>query len=535
MPEQSRIIGIDLGTTNTLVASVTNRVARVVPTDRGSLIIPSVVGLSERGEIVVGRAAKEQMVTHPTTTIWGAKRLIGRKYDSKVVQKLKGYYPYEIVEGPTGDAAVRMGEKIYALPELISLLLKEVKVMSEQFLGGPVNEAVVSVPAYYNDNQRTAVKDAGRMAGFDVKRIVNEPTAAAMAYGFNKGLDQRVLVYDLGGGTFDVSVMHLTQNVFEVLASGGDTFLGGVDFDHRVVEFAKQTFLKDTKIDLAENPIALQRLTSAAEAAKIDLTITPHVVIDLRFVTEKKGRPLDLRVPLSREQLNALTSDLVERTFTICDAVLKDRGIPKESIDEILLVGGQSRMPLVQQRIAEHFGKSPRKGVHPDECVAVGAALLADSLGRFDAATLIDALSMPIGYAVGSRVKKVIEKNTPIPALKSFRLPAPAPGAQTIDVDVYQGDSDLLIDNEYLGTVRLPAAAQGKRIDFKIDEECILQVLVEQNGKLEKVTLATRDTPPELKRALLAELEKDLEAQQQQQAPKQGGGMLQALRRMIRS
>jgi molecular chaperone DnaK len=534
MAEQSRIVGIDLGTTNTLIASVTNRVARVVPTDRGSLIIPSVVGLTDRGDIVVGNAAKEQMVTRPTTTIWGAKRLIGRKYDSKVVQKLKGYYPYEIVNGPNGDAAVKMGERVYPLPELSSMLLKECKVRAEQFLGGPVNEAVISVPAYYNDNQRTAVKDAGRMAGFEVKRIVNEPTAAAMAYGFNKGLDQRVLVYDLGGGTFDVSVMQLTQNVFEVLASGGDTFLGGVDFDHRVVDFAKQSFFKETKVDLADNPIALQRLTSAAEAAKIDLTLTPHVVIDLRFVTEKRGKPLDLRVPLSREQLNALTNDLVERSFVICDAVLKERGIAKESIDEIILVGGQSRMPLVQQRIAEHFGKPPRKGVHPDECVAVGAALLADSLTRIDAVTLIDALSMPIGYAVaGARVKRVIEKNTPIPALKSFRVPAPAPQATSIDIDIFQGDSDLMIDNEYLGTVRLPASAAGRRVDFKIDEESILHVLVETNGKLDSVTLATADTPPELKRALLAELEKELEQQQSAAAPKQGG-MLQALRRLIR-
>ncbi|NOK15951.1 Hsp70 family protein [Corallococcus carmarthensis] len=505
MADRPRIVGIDLGTTNTLVASVRNRIPKIVPTDRGNLILPSVVALSSKNDLLVGGVAKDQMVTNPKNTLWGTKRLIGRKYHSKAVEDLKGYFPYDIVEDPNGDAAVTMGGKLYTLPQISSFVLSQLKTIAEQFLGGPIDAAVISVPAYYNDNQRNAVKEAGRLAGFDVKRIVNEPTAAALAYGFNRGLDQKVLVYDLGGGTFDVSVLHLAGNVFEVLATGGDSFLGGADFDNRIMEYVLERFRDETKVDLTESPIALQRIKNAAEAAKIDLTLIPNVVIDLPYIEERKGKPLDLRIPLTRDYLNNLTGDLVDRTFDICDRVLAEKGISRSEIDEIILVGGQSRMPLVQQKIQAHFGKAPRKGVHPDECVALGAALLGDSLGSIDAVTLLDALSMPIGYAMpNGRVKRIIEKNSLIPMVKSFRLPPPQqPGAQFIELDIYQGDSDLMVDNEYLGTVRVPAAAAGRKIDFRLTEECLLQVQVEDaNGMSRKVDLATRDTPEQLKKAL---------------------------------
>ncbi|MFY2560961.1 Hsp70 family protein [Corallococcus terminator] len=505
MADRPRIVGIDLGTTNTLVASVRNRIPKIVPTDRGNLILPSVVALSSKGDLLVGGVAKDQMVTNPRNTLWGTKRLIGRKYHSKSVEDLRGAFPYDIVEGPGGDAAVMMGGKLYSLPQVSSFVLSQLKTIAEQFLGGPIDAAVISVPAYYNDNQRQAVKEAGRLAGFDVKRIVNEPTAAALAYGFNRGLDQKILVYDLGGGTFDVSVLHLSGNVFEVLATGGDSFLGGADFDNRIMEYVLERFREEAKIDLAENPIALQRIKNAAEAAKIDLTLIPNVVIDLPFIDERKGKPLDLRIPLTREFLNSLTGDLVDRTFDICDRVLAEKGIARSEIDEIILVGGQSRMPLVQQKIQAHFGKPPRKGVHPDECVALGAALLGDSLGSIDAVTLLDALSMPIGYALpNGRVKRIIEKNSLIPMVKSFRLPPPKePSAQFIELDIFQGDSDLMVDNEYLGTVRVPSAAAGRKIDFRLTEECLLQVEVEEaSGVPRKVDLATRDTPEQLKKAL---------------------------------
>ncbi len=501
------ILGIDLGTTNTCVAHVRNRIPKVVPTDKGSLILPSVVALSERGDILVGGVAKDQMVTNPKNTIYGAKRLIGRKFSSKVVQELRNYYSYDIVEGPAGEAAATLGGKVYTLPQISGLVLGHLKKIAEAFLGREMTGAIISVPAYYNDNQRNAVKEAGRLAGFDVKRIVNEPTAAALAYGFNRGLDQKILVYDLGGGTFDVSVLQLSQNVFEVLATGGDTFLGGVDFDNRVIDFVLEDFWVHHKIDLAGSPIAMQRVKNASEAAKIDLSLIPNVAIELPYIEEKKGKPLDIRLPLSRQQLDDLTRDLVDRTFEICDRVLEEKGLRPEDIDEIILVGGQSRMPLVQEQIREHFGKAARKGVHPDECVALGAALLGDSLDSIDSVTLVDVLSMPIGIGTQTNhFRKVLEKNTPIPATKSFRLPPPREPGKPIEIDIYQGDSDLIVDAEFLGSLRLPAAATGRRIDFKLDEECLLKVSFDDPEKgMREVDFATRDTPDPLKRALAEE------------------------------
>jgi molecular chaperone DnaK len=505
MADKPRIIGIDLGTTNTCVAHVRNRIPKVVPTERGSLILPSVVALSNKGDLLVGGVAKDQMVTNPRNTIYGAKRLIGRKFESKVVQDLRTYYSYEIIEGPDGTAAVAMGGKVYSLPQISAFVLGHIKTIAEQFLGGPVHDAVITVPAYYNDNQRQAVKEAGALAGFNVRRILNEPTAAALAYGFNRGLDQKILVYDLGGGTFDVSVLQLNSNVFEVVATGGDTFLGGVDFDNRIIDYVLSEFQREHRIDLTKNPIAMQRIKNAAEAAKIDLTLIPNVVIELNFIEEKKGKPIDLRVPLSREKLNELTFDLVARTFEICDQVLGEKGLGPREIAEIILVGGQSRMPLVQQQIQAHFGKPARKGVHPDECVALGAALLADALGQIDAVTLVDVLSMPIGLALpNGRFRRIIDKNSTIPLTKSFRLPAPKdPASEFIEMDIFQGESEYIIDDEYLGSLRVPAQAAGRKIDFQLSEECLLTVVVDLPQGAKEIELATRDTPPALKQALL--------------------------------
>jgi molecular chaperone DnaK len=498
------ILGIDLGTTNACVAHVRSRIPKVVPTDRGSLILPTVVALGERGDLLVGGVAKDQLVTNPKNTIYGAKRLIGRKWNSKVVQELRNYYSYDIVEGPNGEAAVLLGGEVKTLPQISAMVLAHIKKIAEAFLQKPCEEAIISVPAYYSDAQRQAVREAGRLAGFDVKRIVNEPTAAALAYGFSRNLDQKVLVYDLGGGTFDVSVLQLAGNVFEVLATGGDTFLGGVDFDNRIIDYVLEDFWRQHKIDLAQSPIAMQRVKKGAESAKIDLSLIPNVVIDLPFIEERKNKPLDVRMPLSRQQLNELTMDLVERTFQLCDQVLAEKNLRPEDIDEIILVGGQSRMPLVQQRIHEHFGKLARKGVHPDECVALGAALLGDSLGQIDSVTLVDVLSMPIGIATATgHFRKILDKNLTIPSMKSFRLPPPREPGQPIEIDIYQGESDVLVDNEFLGSIRLAAAATGRRIDFKLDEECLLKVSFDDPVKgMTEVGLATRDTPEGLKKAL---------------------------------
>ncbi|HET9594980.1 MAG TPA: Hsp70 family protein [Anaeromyxobacteraceae bacterium] len=529
------ILGIDLGTTNTCVAHVRSRIPRVVPTDKGSLVLPSVVALGERGDILVGGVAKDQMVTNPKNTIYGAKRLIGRKFASKVVQELRGYYSYDVVEGPDGDAAVLLGGEVRTLPQISGIVLSHLKKIAEAFLGREMPQAVVSVPAYYNDNQRQAVKEAGRLAGFDVKRIVNEPTAAALAYGFNRGLDQKVLVYDLGGGTFDVSVLQLSGNVFEVLATGGDTFLGGVDFDYRIIDFVLEGFWREHRVDLASSPIAMQRIKSAAEAAKIDLTLIPNAGIELPYIEEKKGKPLDLRVALSRQQLDDLTVDLVDRTFEICDRVLSEKGLRPSEIDEVILVGGQSRMPLVQQKIQRHFGKPPRKGVHPDECVALGAALLGDSLDQIDSVTLVDVLSMPIGVAtVQNRFRRVLEKNNAIPCSRSFRLPPPREPGQPIELDIYQGESDDIVDNEFLGSIRLPAAATGRRVDFKLDEECLLKVTFDDPAQgMRAIDFATRDTPEALRRALAEASARTAEALPPgvEQEVRRGGGLFGWLRR----
>src|SRR5512140_98205 len=506
-PREKPIIGIDLGTTNACVAHVRNRIPKVVPTDRGSLILPTVVALSEKGDILVGGVAKDQLVTNPKNTIYGAKRLIGRKWNSKVVQELRNYYSYDIVEGPGGEAAVLLGGQVKTLPEISAMVLAHIKKIAEAFLQKKIDEAIISVPAYYSDAQRLAVRQAGALAGFDVKRIVNEPTAAALAYGFSRGLDQKVLVYDLGGGTFDVSVLQLSGNVFEVLATGGDTFLGGVDFDNRIIDYVLEDFWRQHKIDLAQSPIAMQRVKNGAESAKIDLSLIPNVVIDLPYIEEKKSKPLDVRMPLSRAQLNELTLDLVERTFQLCDEVLASKETRPADIDEIILVGGQSRMPLVQQKIQEHFGKPPRKGVHPDECVALGAALLGDSLDQIDSVTLVDVLSMPIGIATpANHFRKILDKNQTIPSTKSFRLPPPREPGQPIEIDIYQGEADLIVDDEFLGSIRLPAAATGRRIDFKLNEECLLRVSFDDPVKgMTEIELATKDTPKALRDALAEE------------------------------
>jgi molecular chaperone DnaK len=537
MPADKPImLGIDLGTTNTCVAYVRNKVARVVPSDKGSLILPSVVAIGDKGDLLVGNVAKDQMVVNPRNTIYGAKRLIGRQFNSKVVQDIKHYFSYEIVEGPQGEAAVVMGGKVYSLPQISAFVLQHCKRVAEATLGQEINEAIISVPAYYNDNQRNAVKEAGKLAGFTVKRIVNEPTAAALAYGLNRGFDHKVLVYDLGGGTFDVSVLQLHGNVMEVLATGGDTFLGGVDFDNRIIDYVLEEFRNQTKIDLTQSAIAMQRIKNAAESAKIDLSLLSNVVMELPYIAERKGKPVDLRIPLSRERVNALVMDLVDKSFQLVEKVLGEKNLPRGEIQEVLLVGGQTRMPLVQGKAHQFFGKPPRKGVHPDESVALGAALLAESMQEIDAVTLVDALSMPIGFATpGGRFRKVIEKNTQIPSKSSFRLP-PAREGKALELDIFQGDSDKIIDNEYLGTLRFPAEVAGQRVNFILDEECLLHVTIEAaNGETRELMLATRDTPAALKAAWQEDAERRRLAAERQMdtAGDQSRGLFASIRKVF--
>ena len=530
------LLGIDLGTTNTCVAYVRNKVARVVPSDKGSLILPSVVAVSEKGDLLVGNVAKDQMVVNPRNTIYGAKRLIGRQFNSKVVQDIKHYFAYEIVEGPSGEAAVVLAGKVYTLPQISAFVLQHCKRVAEATLGQEIKQAIISVPAYYNDNQRNAVKEAGRLAGFEVKRIVNEPTAAALAYGLNRGFDHKILVYDLGGGTFDVSVMQLHGNVMEVLASGGDTFLGGVDFDNRIIDYVLEEFRSQTKIDLTQSPVAMQRIKNAAEAAKIDLSLLSNVMIELPYVTDRKGKPVDLRIPLSRERINTLTMDLVDKSFELVAKVLGEKNLNRGEITEVLLVGGQTRMPLVQGKAHQFFGKPPRKGVHPDESVALGAALLAESMQEIDSVTLVDALSMPIGFAApGGRFRKVIEKNTQIPTSRSFRLPL-TKDPKGLELDIFQGDSDRIIDNEYLGTLKFAPEYAGQRVNFGLDEECLLHVTLEgPGGEVRELTLATHDTPEALRAAWVEEAERRRIAaeRESESVPPPGGGLFASIRKVF--
>ena len=385
MSDRSRVLGIDLGTTNTCVAHVRNHMAKMVPTDRGNLTLPSVVALSARGELLVGGVAKDQMLTNPKNTIYGAKRLIGRSFGSRVVQELRGQFTYDIVEGPNGEAAVKLGDKVYTLPQISSLVLAHVKTISEQFLGGEVSEAIISVPAYYNDNQRNAVKEAGRLAGLTVKRIVNEPTAAALAYGFNRSLDQKILVYDLGGGTFDVSVLEPPrQRLRGAWPPAATPSSAASDFDNRIVDYVLGPVRSATSsVDLRKSPIAMQRIKTAAEAAKIDLTLIPNVVIELPYIEEHKGKPLGSAhpaLPRAAQRADRATwSTAPSRSATRCWATRASR--PRE-IAEVILVGGQSRMPLVQEKISEHFGRPGPQGGPPRRVRGAGRGAARRLAGR---------------------------------------------------------------------------------------------------------------------------------------------------------
>jgi molecular chaperone DnaK len=528
-------LGIDFGTTNTCVAYVRGKVAKCVPTDKGNLVLPSVVAQAERGDLLVGTVAKDQMVVNPRNTIYGIKRLIGRQYQSKTVQEIRHYFSYEIVEGAQGEAAVVLGGKQYSAPEVSAFILSHCKRVAETFLQQSIEDAVIAVPAYFNDSQRQAVKLAGKLAGLNVKRIVNEPTAAALAYGFNRGFDQKILIYDLGGGTFDLSVLQLHGNVFEVIATGGDTFLGGVDFDNRIIDYVLEEFRRQTRIDLSQSPVAMQRIKSAAESAKIDLSVMANVQIELPYIEDRRGKPVDLRMPLSRERLNALTMDMVDRTFSAVGKTVAEKNLDPRSFSEILLVGGQTRMPLVQGKAHQYFGRAPRKGVHPDECVALGAALLGDSLNETDSVTLVDVLSVPIGIALpgpGGRFRRIIDKNSTIPLTRSFRLP-PAKGPK-IDLEVFQGESDRVVENEYLGALHFPARLAGAKVNFEVDEECFLNITVDLgDGSIpQKMTLVTRDTPQELKDAWKAEMERRRAAQPAVANEAERGGLFSSLRKI---
>jgi molecular chaperone DnaK len=489
--------------------------AKVLASKQGYRTIPSVVAYDAQGRLLVGHLAKAQMVVNPRHTVYGSKRLVGRPFSSPTVQACRDRFHYEIVEAPDGAAAVRFAGRDYSLQQVSALVLKEMREMASQALGEPVGRAVVTVPAYYDEHQRQAVRDAGELAGLHVERIVNEPTAAALAFGFGRGLDQRVLVYDLGGGTFDASVLEIQGDVYEVVSTGGDTFLGGVDFDAQLVDHLVYAFMEQHGVAPPDDPVAWQRLRDAAEETKVALSAAERAVAAVPYLCRgRDGRVLDMKVEVTRAELEELTARLVDRTLEVCREVLATKGLAPKDVQEVLLVGGQSRMPAVWRRIAEEFGREPNKSVHPDEAVAIGAALLADSAARIDSVVLIDVLAMGIGVGLpGGRMVPVLPRNTTLPAKKSAEIATTHDDQREIELHVFQGDSPKVTECEYLGAVRLdglpprPRGAVRVAFEFAVGAEGLLTVTAREvaGGRSVAVRLATRDTPESLRQKLQLE------------------------------
>ncbi len=481
----AKIIGIDLGTTNSVVSVMEQGEPVVIPSSEGARLIPSVVAVNPKtGERLVGQVARRQAVTNPDNTIFSVKRLMGRKFSDPEVQKAIKVLPYKIVERPNGDAAVVMGGKDYSPPEISAMILQKIKHDAEQYLGETVTQAVITVPAYFNDSQRQATKDAGRIAGLEVLRIINEPTASALAYGLDKNVEKRIAVYDLGGGTFDVSILDVGEGVFEVKSTNGDTFLGGDDFDQRVINWVADEFKKDQGIDLRQDRMALQRLKEAAEKAKIELSTVMQTEINLPFITADAGGPKHLQMNLSRSKLEQLTADLVERTMGPCRQAIEDANLKPADIAEAVLVGGQTRMPAVQEAVRKFFNREPHKGVNPDEVVAVGAAIQAGVLGgEVRDVLLLDVTPLTLGIeTLGGVATPIIERNTTIPTRKSQVFSTAANNQTSVEIKVVQGERPMAADNKLLGNFILdgiPPAPRGMpqiEVAFDLDADGILHV-----------------------------------------------------------